>query len=302
MASPPLPAALVDKLLKAFGQSVNRVEFTSDMLGAFKHLAENAAETVYKRFKYTQTPLQTARLSKGAALGCLLLWEATLWRSGTSSRVIRADELAHWVSVQMLHRQAFKHLFVSTAAPHNVWAISGPAVPTSLQLQDGRVVVPKTRIAPESHCSSVSLRAADVLRGSVDEMHVVIKTSTHTTEEISHHINLAGDGPVLASLRSPAAIVDATLQAAHAIKALTMNRHLHGDVFPRNIAYQDGKGVLLDLATLKPLHQGHLQASSITGTPAFMSLAVLKGSIKGIQIGSTMYCSAQSVNDMMRGN
>lgn len=127
-------------------------------------------------------------LSKGAALGCLLLWEATLWRSGTSSRVIRADELAHWVSVQMLHRQAFKHLFVSTAAPHNVWAISGPAVPTSLQLQDGRVVVPKTRIAPESHCSSVSLRAADVLRGSVDEMHVVIKTSTHITEEISHHM------------------------------------------------------------------------------------------------------------------
>jgi len=98
--------------------------------------------------------------------------------------VIRADELAHWVSVQMLHRQAFKHLFVSTAAPHNVWAISGPAVPTSLQLQDGRVVVPKTRIAPESHCSSVSLRAADVLRGSVDEMHVVIKTSTHITEEV----------------------------------------------------------------------------------------------------------------------
>ncbi len=98
--------------------------------------------------------------------------------------MIRADELAHWVSVQMLHRQAFKHLFVSTAAPHNVWAISGPAVPTSLQLQDGRVVVPKTRIAPESHCSSVSLRAADVLRGSVDEMHVVIKTSTHITEEV----------------------------------------------------------------------------------------------------------------------
>ncbi len=45
------------------------------------------------------------------------------------------------------------------------------------------------------------------------------------------------------------------LQAAHAIKALTMNGHLHGDVFPHNIAYQDGKGVLLDLATLKPLHQ-----------------------------------------------
>ena len=84
----------------------------------------------------------------------------------------------------MLHRQAFKHLFVSTAAPHNVWAISGPAVPTSLQLQDGRVVVPKTRIAPESHCSSVSLRAADVLRGSVDEMYVVIKTSSHITEEV----------------------------------------------------------------------------------------------------------------------
>ena len=27
-------------------------------------------------------------LSQGAALGCLLLWEANLWRSGTSSRFV----------------------------------------------------------------------------------------------------------------------------------------------------------------------------------------------------------------------
>jgi hypothetical protein len=77
--------------------------------------------------------------------------------------------------------QALVRLYCST--PQRLGYIC-PAVPTSLQLQDGRVVVPKTCIAPESHCSSVSLRAADVLRGSVDEMHVVIKTSTHITEEV----------------------------------------------------------------------------------------------------------------------
>ena len=48
--------------------AVNRVEFTSDMLGAVKHLAENAAETVYKRFKYTQTSLQTAHEAGKALL------------------------------------------------------------------------------------------------------------------------------------------------------------------------------------------------------------------------------------------
>ena len=85
-------------------------------------------------------------------------------------------------------------------------------------------------------------------------------------------------GPVLASLRSPAMIVDATLQAslqlsvhlcfqqlwsdislalqaAHAIEALTMNGHFHGDVSPHNIAYQDSQGVLIDLATLRPFQQ-----------------------------------------------
>ena len=75
--------------------------------------------------------------------------------------------------------QALVRLYCST--PQHLGYIC-PALPTSLQLQDGRVVVPKMRIAPESHCSSVSLRAADVLRGSVDEMHVVIKTSI--TEEV----------------------------------------------------------------------------------------------------------------------
>jgi len=87
-------------------------------------------------------------------------------------------------------------------------------------------------------------------------------------------------GPVLASLRSPTMIVDATLQAslqlslhlcfqqmwsdsslalqaAQAIKALAMNGHVHGDVSPHNIAYQDSKGVLIGL--------GHPQTSS-TGT------------------------------------
>ncbi len=99
-------------------------------------------------------------------------------------RVIRADELAHWVSVQMLHRQAFKHLFVSTTAPHNVLAISIQHCQLACSFRMGVLWFPKRGMAPESHCSSVSLRAADVLPGSVDEMHVVIKTSTHITEEV----------------------------------------------------------------------------------------------------------------------
>jgi len=48
--------------------AVNRVEVTSDVLSVIKHLAENAAETVYKWCKYTQTPLQTAREAGKALL------------------------------------------------------------------------------------------------------------------------------------------------------------------------------------------------------------------------------------------
>ena len=85
-------------------------------------------------------------------------------------------------------------------------------------------------------------------------------------------------GPVLASLRSPRMIVDATrqaslqlslhlssqsgrglrnlaLQVAHAINSLAMNGHIHGDVSAHNISYQDGKATLIDLATLRPMDQ-----------------------------------------------
>ena len=76
-------------------------------------------------------------------------------------------------------------------------------------------------------------------------------------------------GPVLASLRSPRMIVDATrqasqsgrglmnlaLQVAHAINSLAMNGHIHGDVSAHNISYQDGKATLIDLATLRPMEQ-----------------------------------------------
>ncbi len=52
--------------------AVSRVEVTPDVLGVLKHLAENAAENaaaiVYKRLKYTQTPLQTAREAGKALL------------------------------------------------------------------------------------------------------------------------------------------------------------------------------------------------------------------------------------------
>ena len=102
-----------------------------------------------------------------------------MFLQGDQSR--RTGTLGFSPDVTLPGLQALVRLYYST--PQRLGYIY-PALPTSLQLQDGRVVVPKTRIAPESHCSSVSLRAADVLRGSVDEMHVVIKTSTHITEEV----------------------------------------------------------------------------------------------------------------------
>jgi len=45
------------------------------------------------------------------------------------------------------------------------------------------------------------------------------------------------------------------LQAAQAIQALAMNAYIHGNVSPHNIAYQDGQGVLIDLATLRPMQK-----------------------------------------------
>ena len=87
-------------------------------------------------------------------------------------------------------------------------------------------------------------------------------------------------GPVLASLRSLTMIVDASrqaslqlslhlsnisghalmnlaLQAAHAINSLAMNGYIHGDVSAHNISYQDGKAMLIDLATLRPIWSMH---------------------------------------------
>ena len=40
--------------------AVRSVQATSDVLGVLRHLPEIVAETILKRFKYTQTPLQTA--------------------------------------------------------------------------------------------------------------------------------------------------------------------------------------------------------------------------------------------------
>jgi len=52
--------------------AVSRVEDTPDILGVLKQLAENAAEnaaaSVYKRLKYTQSPLQTEREAGKALL------------------------------------------------------------------------------------------------------------------------------------------------------------------------------------------------------------------------------------------
>ncbi len=45
------------------------------------------------------------------------------------------------------------------------------------------------------------------------------------------------------------------LQAAQAIQALAINAYVHGNVSPHNIAYQDGQGVLIDLATLRPIQK-----------------------------------------------
>ena len=45
------------------------------------------------------------------------------------------------------------------------------------------------------------------------------------------------------------------LQAAHAINSLAVNGHIHGDVSAHNISYQDGKAILIDLATLRPMDQ-----------------------------------------------
>ena len=61
-----------------------------------------------------------------------------------------------------------------------------PALPNSFQLGDGRTVVPKGRLVPPAIKSSISLRAADVYRGSIEQRAVVIKTSSHMTEEVNH--------------------------------------------------------------------------------------------------------------------
>ena len=60
------------------------------------------------------------------------------------------------------------------------------ALPNSLQLLDGRVVLPRGRLVPLSPTSGISSRAADVFRGSIDEMPVVLKTSAHMDEEVSN--------------------------------------------------------------------------------------------------------------------
>ena len=61
-----------------------------------------------------------------------------------------------------------------------------PALPNSFELGDGRTVVPKGRLVPLALKSSISLRAADVYRGTLEQRAVVMKTSCHMTEEVNH--------------------------------------------------------------------------------------------------------------------
>ena len=61
-----------------------------------------------------------------------------------------------------------------------------PALPSSFQLLDGHVVLPRGRLVPSPPSSGISSMAADVLRGSVEEMPVVLKTSARMNEEVSN--------------------------------------------------------------------------------------------------------------------
>ena len=61
-----------------------------------------------------------------------------------------------------------------------------PALPDSFQLLDGRVVLPRGRLVSFRPSSGISSRAADVFRGSIEEMPVVLKTSAHINEEVSN--------------------------------------------------------------------------------------------------------------------
>lgn len=70
--------------------------------------------------------------------------------------------------------QAFVRLYYSN--PQRLGYVF-PALPKSFQLLDGRVVLPLGRLVPFPPSLGISSRAADVFRGSVEEMPVVLKTS-----------------------------------------------------------------------------------------------------------------------------
>ena len=102
-----------------------------------------------------------------------------LWLQDGQSR--RTGGLDFSPDVTLPGLQALVRLYYSTL---QCLGYVFPALPTSFQLENGCVVLPKGHMAPESHSSSISLRAADVFQGSVNEMLVVIKTSPHITEEV----------------------------------------------------------------------------------------------------------------------
>jgi len=102
-----------------------------------------------------------------------------LWLQDGQSR--RTGGLDFSPDVTTLGLQALVRLYYST--PQQLGYVF-PIAPTSFQLENGCVVLPKGRMAPVSHSNNVSSRATDVFDGSVDDKRVVIKTSSHISEEV----------------------------------------------------------------------------------------------------------------------
>lgn len=108
-------------------------------------------------------------------------WHKLLWVQGCQSR--RTGSLGLSADTASPGLQALVRLYYST--PQHLGYVF-PTLPSSFQLLDGRVVYPGGRLVPFPPSSGVSSRAADVFRGSVEEMPVVLKTSARINEEVSN--------------------------------------------------------------------------------------------------------------------
>ncbi|KAL0045605.1 hypothetical protein WJX82_011169 [Trebouxia sp. C0006] len=293
--------------------AVSSIVAVSDVLGPLRKFAETVAKDVYKRLKIVRLMAEAANVVPVVEATSTLTEAnnhvAVAFQLGQRVKQLQSSQTkrSSWVlaavgstSVEIWHiqqgcqsrRTGLLGLSPDTASP-GLQALVRLYYSNPQRLGYVFAALPGT-----------SSRAADVFSGSIEEMPVVLKTSACMNEEIEHYCRVKelggqvcnlpevlgtaqhGDrswlvtpyyGLVLASLRSPTMIVDATRQAADAIHFLAMNGHIHGNVSAHNISYQGGKATLIDLATLRLIDQVRLQSSEITGTPAFMSLAVLSG-------------------------